>query len=190
MNAEDKTKAATPYWTHLFQEMVFEGTLAQLEGSAFKVYVVIKAHASLKDGVCAPGLTRISRLSGQSPRQVLRHIATLEKAGLLVREKKGRSNRYKIIEKFNIDGAVVEWLYIPLSVTGLTKTLEQATQGTKHPEIRARVNAATTHPATIELAQTFTDPASPHAAGNSKMAQIFMKHRDRINAKKSDTHDT
>ncbi|MFI8380699.1 helix-turn-helix domain-containing protein [Pseudomonas sp. NPDC079086] len=183
-------KSATPSWFHVFQEMVFDGTLSTLDGGALKTYIAIKGHAGLQDGICWPGLDRIGKLTGHSPRQVQRHLEALERAGLLSRERQGRKNRYRIIEKFSVNGSNVEWQYRPFGVRGLGDVLEHARSGQAHPElhIRLETTTTTTTTATVEL----IDPRAPSrdltsAQGiDGRMGRLLEQHLRRIKPQQND----
>lgn len=181
-------KSAAPSWFHVFQEMVFDGTLSKLDGGALKTYIAIKGHAGLQDGICWPGLDRIGKLTGQSPRQVQRHIEALERAELLSRERKGRKNQYRIIEKFSVNGSNVEWQYRPFGVRGLGDALKHARSGQAHPELRIRLETTTTiiattaTRATIELidpGESTRDLTSTHGI-DGRIGRVLERHLNRV----------
>lgn len=183
--------SSTPYWFHVFQSMVFDGTLATLDGGAVKSYIAIKAHASLQDGACGPGLERIGKLVGQSPRQVQRHIEVLVRAGLLSRERRGRSNLYRVVEKFIVNGADAEWVYRPRGVSGLSEAFELVSSGKGHPDLRIRLETTTTTTttATLELVEQIRDLTDIRATDEARIGRVLNGHLDRIRSKNGDTGD-
>jgi DNA-binding transcriptional ArsR family regulator len=184
--------AGTPYWFHVFQSMVFDGTLATLDGGAVKSYIAIKAHASFQDGVCGPGLKRIGELVGQSPRQVQRHIDALVRAGLLSRERRGRRNLYKVVEQFIVNGADAEWVYQPRGVSGLSEAFELVSSGKGHPDLRIKLETTTTTTtttATLELVEQKNDFTNIRANDGAKTSKILNGHLDRIKSQSGDMDD-
>ncbi|WP_422394472.1 helix-turn-helix domain-containing protein [Nitrospirillum amazonense] len=83
------------------------------------VYLVIKAHASFRDGMAFPSVQTIATKAGISRRQVVKSLHALEAAGYLSRERRGRRNHYRVREKVEIrnpagmPAAVATWDYLP-----------------------------------------------------------------------------
>ncbi len=98
---EELFKAETT-WFHVFKDMIDNGDMATLEGSAIKVYLVIKAHTNFSTGRAFPSIDLIAEKSGISNIQVIRCLKTLEAAGYISKEKSGRHNVYTLREKINM----------------------------------------------------------------------------------------
>jgi len=114
--------SAETTWFHVFKDMIDSGDMARLDGSAIKVYLVVKSYTNFSTGRAFPALDLIAKKAGLSERQVIRCLLDLETAGYISKEKAGRSNLYTLREKVSIkdsDGrpqAVATWDYIPNSV--------------------------------------------------------------------------
>ena len=78
-----------PYESH--------SSVASLNGSATKVYLVLCIHAN-RDWIAWPSRSRIAKLAGINPRTVSRAINELKVAGLVTVEKGGptKPNRYRL----------------------------------------------------------------------------------------------
>jgi len=113
---------AQTQWFHVFKAMIEQGDVAKMGPHAFTVYVVIKAHTNFSTGHAFPGIDVIAEKSGVSVAQVKRELKTLEAAGYITKEKRGRSNHYILREKINVTDAhgrpqaVATWDYLPSSV--------------------------------------------------------------------------
>jgi DNA-binding transcriptional ArsR family regulator len=109
-------------WFHVFREMVDNGDLAKLSGSAIKIYLVVKAHTNFSTGRAFPAIETIADKSGLSKSQVLRELKVLEDFGYLTKTKVGRNNLYSLREKVSIQDAegrptaVATWDYLPSTV--------------------------------------------------------------------------
>lgn len=114
--------AAETHWFHMFVAMIRGGDLSKIGPYATSVYLVIKAYTNFSTGEAFPALELISEKSGISLAQVKRELKRLESHGYIVREKRGRSNIYRLREKVEIsDGegrtaAVATWDYLPSGV--------------------------------------------------------------------------
>lgn len=114
--------AADVTWFHLFRAMVEGGDMARMGPYAFAVYVVIKSHAHFSTGAAFPSVETIAEKSGVSAAQVKRELKTLQALGYLGVEKVGRSNRYALREKIEVQdaagrpAAVATWDYLPAGV--------------------------------------------------------------------------
>lgn len=100
--------------------MFIQGTVAEIKPTAFTVYCCIKAHVDFHDGRSIPLEKDIVAQTGLSERQVQRSLKVLEKHGLLVRDKEGRQNVYRVKEKFLIrdadtkgKNATLTWEHLP-----------------------------------------------------------------------------
>lgn len=133
MNTEDTTEKslvmdiqaqaelfkAETTWFHVFKDMIDSGDLAKLEGSAIKVYLVIKSHTNFSTGRSFPAISLIAGKAGLSERQVIRCLAELETSGYVKKEKSGRHNLYTLREKISITDqegvpqASASWDYLP-----------------------------------------------------------------------------
>lgn len=109
-------------WFHVFKDMIDNGDMARLDGSAIKVYLVVKSYTNFSTGRAFPAIDLIAEKAGMSERQVMRCLIDLEGAGYISKSKEGRHNIYTLREKVTIkDGsgrpqAVATWDYIPNSV--------------------------------------------------------------------------
>ena len=130
-NQPDLFKADTS-WFHVFKDMIDSGDMAKLDGSAIKVYLVIKSCTNFATGMSFPGVPFIAEKAGLSERQVTRCFAELENAGYITKGRAGRKNVYTLREKVNIRGedgrpqAVATWDYIPNGVKGAMAELKHA----------------------------------------------------------------
>jgi len=110
---------ATTTWVHVLHAMIEDGDCAAMRPYAFTVYVVIKAHASFRDGTAFPSIDTIAAKTGISRRQVISSLRTLEDSGYLAVERRGRRNYYRLREKVAIRGpdgapaALATWDYRP-----------------------------------------------------------------------------
>ena len=115
----DITQTADTHWFHVFRSMVEHGELANISGSALKVYLVIKSHANFNSGASFPSEQTISIKSGLSISQVKRCVKELQQLAYIVTEKIGRKNHYVLREKlvihdlFGNSAAEATWDYVP-----------------------------------------------------------------------------
>lgn len=122
---------AQMHWLHIFQAMIEQGYIAEIGPHAFAVYIVIKSHVNYHSGVAYPSIERISKLSGVSKAQVKRALRVLEKSGLIIKSKVGRSNVYTLREKviINMTGqphTVAYWSYVPRATKNIVAELKKA----------------------------------------------------------------
>lgn len=109
-------------WFHVFKTMIESGDVANIGPYAFTVYCIIKAHSNFKTGESFPSVELIATKSGISVAQVKRELKTLESAGYIAKEKRGRFNRYTLREKVEIQddqgrpAAIATWDYLPSGV--------------------------------------------------------------------------
>jgi hypothetical protein len=109
-------------WFHVFKDMIDNGDMALLEGSAIKVYLVVKSFTNFSTGRAFPAIDLIAGKAGLSNVQVIRCLKSLEEAGYITKSKAGRNNVYTLREKVSIrdsEGrpqAVATWDYIPNGV--------------------------------------------------------------------------
>lgn len=114
--------SAETTWFHVFKDMIDNGDMARLDGSAIKVYLVVKSFTNFSTGRAFPAIELISEKAGLSDSQVMRCLKSLEEAGYISKSKSGRHNVYTLREKVTLkDGtgrpqAVATWDYIPNSV--------------------------------------------------------------------------
>ncbi len=119
-------------WFHVFKDMIDCGDMAKLDGSAIKVYLVIKSYTNFSTGRAFPAIELIANKSGLSKEQVMRCLKSLEAAEYITKEKKGRHNVYTLREKVSIKDstgrpqAVATWDYIPNSVRDAMAELKHA----------------------------------------------------------------
>lgn len=123
MENQSELFTATTTWFHVFKDMIDNGDLAKLDGSAIKCYLVIKAYTNFSTGRAWPGLELISEKAGLSISQVKRSLKSLEEFKYITKEKTGRHNNYTLREKVGIldaegkQHAVATWDYIPTGVS-------------------------------------------------------------------------
>lgn len=109
-------------WNHSFNAVILDGKAKEMGASSFLLYATIKVHADFENGKSFPSVNRLCELTGLGRTQINTNLCTLEKYGLLRREKKGRSNEYVLIESFNCvneEGkieAVASFDYIPKGI--------------------------------------------------------------------------
>lgn len=109
-------------WFHIFKDMIDSGDMAKLEGSAVKVYLVVKSYTNFSTGRAFPAIETIAEKAGLSEAQVKRCLAALEELGYISKTKEGRRNIYTLREKVQVlDGqgrpaAVATWDYLPSTV--------------------------------------------------------------------------
>lgn len=109
-------------WFHVFKDMIDNGDMAKLDGSAIKCYLVIKSHTNFSTGRAFPAIETIMEAAGLSKSQVIRCIKDLEDFCYISKRKEGRKNVYTLREKVQVTdeqgrpAAVATWDYIPGSV--------------------------------------------------------------------------
>ena len=119
-------------WFHVFKDMIDSGDMARLDGSAIKVYLVIKSYTNFSTGRAFPAIELIAEKAGLSKIQVMRCLKNLEKAEYITKSKSGRHNVYILREKVSIKDcegrpqAVATWDYIPSSVRDAMAELKHA----------------------------------------------------------------
>ena len=119
-------------WFHVFKDMIDNGDMAKLDGSAIKVYLVVKSYTNFATGRAFPAIELVAAKAGLSERQVMRCFTELENSGYITKEKSGRHNVYTLREKVSIkdsDGrpqAVATWDYIPNNVKTAMAELRHA----------------------------------------------------------------
>jgi hypothetical protein len=123
---------AVTTWFHVFKDMIDSGDMATLEGSAIKVYLVVKSYTNFSTGRAFPAIDLIAEKAGLSNIQIIRCLKSLEQAGYITKEKTGRHNVYTLREKVSIKDsegrpqAVATWDYIPNSVKDAMAELKHA----------------------------------------------------------------
>jgi hypothetical protein len=93
---------AETHWFHVLTELVQNMTIANMDGTTLKVYVVIKAHANYHDGQSFPGMDLIMKFAGVSQNTLDKCLKELVSIGLVVKSKRGRSNKYELREIVDI----------------------------------------------------------------------------------------
>lgn len=143
----------SPGWFHVFKARIHRGDLAKLPSGAVATLLCVKAHSNHHTGVCDVGIDRLSQLSGRGPRQVMRDLDALEKAGWMTRGRKGRKNRYQIQEQFRVDDAgdsIAKWPYVPSGVRELTNLFKQQ-NGLRLPDGLRRLNVTVERTERVEI---------------------------------------
>ncbi len=97
----------------LFRQMFLQGTVREMGTTGFTVYCCIKAHVDFTQGSAVPSEKELAEQIGLSERQIQRSLKALEKQGLLVRDKEGRQNVYRVKEKFLVEGKSLTWDHLP-----------------------------------------------------------------------------
>jgi hypothetical protein len=119
---QEELFSAETTWFHVFKDMIDNGDMARLDGSAIKVYLVVKSFTNFSTGRAFPAIELISEKAGLSDSQVMRCLKSLEESGYISKSKSGRHNVYTLREKVTIKDnsgrpqAVATWDYIPNSV--------------------------------------------------------------------------
>jgi hypothetical protein len=132
-NPQTELFTAVTTWFHVLNDMIDGGDMAKLDGSAVKVYLVVKSHTNFSTGRAFPSLELIQEKAGLSKSQAIRSLASLEEFGYITKEKSGRHNVYTLREKVSIrdeEGrpqAVATWDYIPHRVKEAIAELKHAT---------------------------------------------------------------
>lgn len=122
-NQQPELFKAETTWFHVFKDMIDSGDMAKLEGSAVKVYLVVKSYTNFSTGRAFPAIETIAEKAGLSEAQVKRCLAALEELGYISKAKEGRRNIYTLREKVQITdeqgrpAAVATWDYLPSSVS-------------------------------------------------------------------------
>ena len=105
-------------WFHIFRTMIESGDAAEMKGTCFLVYAVIKAHINPKDGIGFPSLATIAHKAGCSEKTVSNSLNTLEGLGYLRRKNRmGQSSAYTLVEKVHFDGMDNEGKMVPMEAS-------------------------------------------------------------------------
>lgn len=118
-------------WVHIFRAMIDSGDCAELGPHAMVVYLVIKSHVNLKTGHAFPGIATIAKAGGMSEKQVKRSLAKLTTKGYLLKDREGRRNTYRLLERFPVeDGpenqvATLTADYIPIQMRGIQNRIQE-----------------------------------------------------------------
>ncbi|HEX3161176.1 MAG TPA: helix-turn-helix domain-containing protein [Pseudolabrys sp.] len=114
---------AQTVWFHVFKDMIDSGDMAKLDGSAIKVYLVIKSYTNFNTGRAFPGHELIAEKAGLSEAQVKRCLTALGELGYISKGKEGRKSVYTLREKVRVMDAngeataVATWDYLPSSIS-------------------------------------------------------------------------
>ncbi|MDR3054191.1 MAG: helix-turn-helix domain-containing protein [Zoogloeaceae bacterium] len=73
-----------------------------IPGNAIKIYLVIKRYSNKNDGTSFPSIKKITEKTGLSEDQINRLLKILIEKEYIKKERYGRSNNYKLIEKVSI----------------------------------------------------------------------------------------
>ena len=123
MSKQEELFKAETTWFHVFKDMIDAGDMAKLDGSAVKVYLVVKSYTNFSTGRAFPAIETIAEKAGLSDSQVMRCLKSLEELGYISKSKEGRRNIYTLREKVQITDeqgrptAVATWDYLPSSVS-------------------------------------------------------------------------
>jgi DNA-binding transcriptional ArsR family regulator len=129
--ADPESLKAELAWFHIFRAMIHSPEFAKMEGSAVKVYLVIKAHTNFQTGAAFPKIETICEKAGYSEPQVKRILKDLVEQGLITKSKEGRHNTYRLRERVEIQdekgrpAAVATWDYLPGAVQQAVAELRQ-----------------------------------------------------------------
>lgn len=117
-------------WFHIFRNMIDSGDAAEMGGTTFLVYAVIKSHANFSHGLAFPALETIARKAGISTDQVTRCIKRLENLNYITKKKDGRRNIYTLKEKVHMlndkghPSAIATWEYLPATIADATREIK------------------------------------------------------------------
>ena len=120
-------------WFHVFKDMIDNGDMAKLDGSAIKVYLVVKSYTNFSTGRSFPAIDLVAEKAGLSKVQVIRCLKILEQAEYIIKAKDGRHNVYTLREKVSIKDsagkqhAVATWDYIPNGIREAVAHIKNAT---------------------------------------------------------------
>ena len=107
----------------MLKTMIDSGDAAEMGGTTFLIYAVIKSHSNFRTGQAFPAIETIAGKAKITGRQVITCIKKLEEMGYISKQKKGRQNHYTLREKVHIlddEGrlsGIVSWPYIPCANT-------------------------------------------------------------------------
>ena len=85
-----------------------------LASGAKFVLVALADGASNEDYTCYPGQETLARMTGQGARSVRRHLAELEAAGLIVRERRNRKNGSRTSDRYTLKVGDPAWPDCPV----------------------------------------------------------------------------
>ncbi|WP_306533656.1 helix-turn-helix domain-containing protein [Geobacter sp.] len=114
-------------FVHIFSEMFRSGDAKDMGPHTLMVYLAIKIHVNMNNGVAFPSVDTLQEITGVSRSQVFRALKVLEDINYIVKSKHnkvggGSHNVYKMQEKFimkDVDGndtAVATFDYVPSAV--------------------------------------------------------------------------
>lgn len=122
---------AEVHWFHVLTELVKNMTIAKMDGSALKAYIVIKSFANYHDGQSFPSMETIEKFSGLSPNTLAKALKELVEIGLLAKKKSGRKNVYELREIIDIHQpgksdvvAHASFAYVPMVMGKTLETLK------------------------------------------------------------------
>lgn len=130
MDNQPQLWEAETHWFHVLTELVRNKTIAKMDGTTLKVYVVIKAHANYYDGQAFPGLDTIAEFAGVSHNTLEKCLKELVATGLLEKKKVGRKNVYELREIIDVKSpqsevvAHASFAYVPMVMGKTLETLK------------------------------------------------------------------
>src|SRR5919197_135492 len=110
--------------------MFHQGTVAKIGPTAFTVYCCIKAHVDYHDGSAVPSEKELAEQVALSERQIQRALKVLEGQGLLVKDREGRQNVYRVKEKFLVENSTLTWEHLPAQFKRARQELQALLAGT------------------------------------------------------------
>ena len=119
MQEQQELFQAETSWFAVLKSMMDSGDAATMGGTTFLVYCVIKAHSNYSTGTAFPSIELIAEKAGISEPQVNRCINKLIEMEYIKKEKRGRSNIYRLREKVELQDpegnkvALATWDYVP-----------------------------------------------------------------------------
>lgn len=127
------------HWFHVVRSMIMRGKLRDMGVNAWAVYSVLKAHTALDTGKSWPSQGRIADLLGISVDTVARATDRLEELGIVIKEKKGNKNTYRLTEEIPMttqEGELVATAtrdYSPMAFKGFVDELQAWAKNGNNP---------------------------------------------------------
>mgnify|MGYP001365530760 CR=1 FL=1 len=144
-------KMQTEY-CYVMRYMFDDGIAANLEANDFRVLVYIKMCASFQDGYSFPAYQTIADKCGIKRKTAMTCVKRLVEQGLLVKEKRGTTYGYRVVEKLTAHStaeeektALLEHYYIPNQVKKRQQEYKQFARTGKNPnpaEIKVTINVS------------------------------------------------
>ena len=176
-------------WFHVFRSMIADKTAAELGGTTWLVYCVVKAFTNHATGQTFPSLDTIAEYSGYNKRTCQRSIDALTEKGLVEKYKRpgAKNNFYRVMEKFSFERPHGEdqkeeieasFQYIPAGIS-------RAVQDLKHVELKGVLPAGSVVHIDKFVVNLQVNQAGSEATMNNYLDGLDPELRERLlNAKK------